>query len=400
LLSYDNGGSTTLFIDDAEPAYAHIVDAAAGEVGDRIAERLGKLIASIECSPTPPHEGIFVCTINLMEKLDPASLRRFAFKVRFDPLICDQCWSMFCQKLGRRAGEGARPVPGRSRLGPGDFNVAARQFELRGHAGHRRKVIRSAAPRVPGEGWRCGQHRFREGKMTNMLMRTLVVRQCSACSDFLYQYSRRKESVWIRPHYTLWTDGKISHYNQIADPELVLCPHCHALIWINEMVRCGEIRDIWQQWWGGGKIAFYKEPTLKDYASLLEQGAGSQVKEHYTRLALWWTRNDARRRPTSSAPGPGFRERANMTALAELLNEADSCDRVVKAELMREMGFLDDARALLERPVDDSLRDMVEVISWLIDSGDTRVAEVRTSGGPLNKGMVGGVAANRCVVIL
>ena len=150
-------------------------------------------------------------------------------------------------------------------------------------------------------------------------------------------------------------------------------------------MRChGEVHSIWKQWEGGEKIAFYKEPTLRDYASLLVQGAGSKAKEHYTRLALWWARNDARRRPTSKAPGPGFRERANMTALAELLDEADACDRVVKAELMRELGRLDDARALLERPVDDSLLDMVEVIGWHIEIGDTRVAEVRTIGGPLN----------------
>lgn len=223
--------------------------------------------------------------------------------------------------------------------------------------------------------------------MCTSLVRTLIVRQCSVCLDFLYQYSQRKDSVWVPlfVHYTLWTDGKISCNNRIAEPELVLCPHCQAPLWINEMRHCGKIHSIWQQWEGGGKIAFYKEPALRDYATLLEQGAGSKEKEHYTRLALWWAGNDARRRPDSRAPGPGFRERANMTALAELLDEADACDRVVKAELMRELGRFEEARALLERPVDPTLLDLVEVIGWLVDSGDTRVAEVRTTGGPLNK---------------
>ena len=81
-------------------------------------------------------EGIFVCTTNLMEKLDPASLRRFAFKLRFDPLTSDQRWSMFRQELGRLGGGGEEPgrlegqVRGLAGLTPGDFNVAARQFEL------------------------------------------------------------------------------------------------------------------------------------------------------------------------------------------------------------------------------------------------------------------------------
>jgi transitional endoplasmic reticulum ATPase len=81
-------------------------------------------------------EGIFVCTTNLIEKLDPASLRRFAFKVRFDPLTSDQRWSMFSQELIRLGGEGVEAhrceaqVRALNGLTPGDFNVAARQFEL------------------------------------------------------------------------------------------------------------------------------------------------------------------------------------------------------------------------------------------------------------------------------
>lgn len=81
-------------------------------------------------------EGIFVCTTNLMEKLDPASLRRFAFKLRFDPLTCDQRWFMFRQELVRLGGGGDEPgcfeeqVRALAGLTPGDFNVAARQFEL------------------------------------------------------------------------------------------------------------------------------------------------------------------------------------------------------------------------------------------------------------------------------
>ena len=223
--------------------------------------------------------------------------------------------------------------------------------------------------------------------MTNMLPRPLVVRRCSVCPDFLYHYRRREESVWVPlfNKYSLWTDGKISYCNRIADPELVLCPHCQAPLWIGELERCGEIRSIWQRWEGGGKIACCQEPAIKDYASLLEQGVGSRVKERYTRLALWWTRNDARRRPGSRAPDPGFRERAEMAALAGLLDEADACDRVLKAELMRELGLLDEARALLASPVDDTLLDLVEVISRLVGIGATRVAEVRTGGGPLTK---------------
>lgn len=80
--------------------------------------------------------GIFVCTTNLMEKLDLASLRRFAFKVKFDYLTPNQCWEMFTQELTRLGGDGAtaaeweKPVSSITKLTPGDFAVAARQFSI------------------------------------------------------------------------------------------------------------------------------------------------------------------------------------------------------------------------------------------------------------------------------
>jgi SpoVK/Ycf46/Vps4 family AAA+-type ATPase len=81
-------------------------------------------------------EGIFVCTTNLMEKLDQASLRRFAFKLKFDYLNAEQRWSMFRQEFERLGGELStatdweKQVRNLSKLTPGDFAVAARQFSI------------------------------------------------------------------------------------------------------------------------------------------------------------------------------------------------------------------------------------------------------------------------------
>jgi len=81
-------------------------------------------------------EGIFICTTNLMEKLDPASLRRFAFKVRFNPLLPNQRWNMFKQELERLGGNLEEEQTCQSmlqkldQLTAGDFAVVARQFEL------------------------------------------------------------------------------------------------------------------------------------------------------------------------------------------------------------------------------------------------------------------------------
>lgn len=80
--------------------------------------------------------GVFVCTTNLMEKLDQASLRRFAFKVKFDFLTTSQRWEMFIQEFTRLGGSAdsaldwEKQVRGLDKLTPGDFSVAARQFAV------------------------------------------------------------------------------------------------------------------------------------------------------------------------------------------------------------------------------------------------------------------------------
>lgn len=80
-------------------------------------------------------EGIFICTTNLMSKLDQASLRRFAFKVKFDPLKPEQRRALFRQELVRLGGDltsitAEAEIQALEQLTPGDFAVAARQFEL------------------------------------------------------------------------------------------------------------------------------------------------------------------------------------------------------------------------------------------------------------------------------
>lgn len=81
-------------------------------------------------------EGLFIGTTNLMDALDPAALRRFAFKVKFDYLSPNQRWQMFVRELARMGGDAANaaqweaPVRRLETLTPGDFAVAARQVDL------------------------------------------------------------------------------------------------------------------------------------------------------------------------------------------------------------------------------------------------------------------------------
>jgi len=91
-------------------------------------------------------EGIFVCTTNLMNKLDQACLRRFAFKVKFDYLSSDQRWAMFQNELMRMGGDicqvsdWEQHVRSLDRLTPGDFAVVSRQASMLGETPTARSI--------------------------------------------------------------------------------------------------------------------------------------------------------------------------------------------------------------------------------------------------------------------
>jgi SpoVK/Ycf46/Vps4 family AAA+-type ATPase len=81
------------------------------------------------------YAGIFVCTTNLMDRLDQAALRRFTFKIRFMPLTREQREAMFvAEALGGAASRLDTPLQARlarlEQLCPGDFAAVKRQVDI------------------------------------------------------------------------------------------------------------------------------------------------------------------------------------------------------------------------------------------------------------------------------
>ena len=79
--------------------------------------------------------GVFVCTTNLLDRIDEAALRRFTFKIRFNPLRPEQRLRMFVAEAlegdETRLTEHHRQMLGKlDLLTPGDFAAVKRQIAL------------------------------------------------------------------------------------------------------------------------------------------------------------------------------------------------------------------------------------------------------------------------------
>lgn len=79
-------------------------------------------------------DGLFICSTNLMQRLDEASLRRFALKIKFDYLRPEQRWQLFlaqAQKFHRSREAAYRAALYQlNNLTPGDFATVRRQAAL------------------------------------------------------------------------------------------------------------------------------------------------------------------------------------------------------------------------------------------------------------------------------
>ena len=81
------------------------------------------------------HDGVVICTTNLLDRIDQAALRRFTFKIRFKPLTAEQREKMFVtEALGGNAelltDEVRRRLAKLEQLTPGDFAAVKRQTDI------------------------------------------------------------------------------------------------------------------------------------------------------------------------------------------------------------------------------------------------------------------------------
>jgi len=95
------------------------------------ANMVNEMLTQMESFP-----GVFIASTNLMDGIDPAALRRFDLKVKFDFLLPEQAWELLrrqCARLGL-----AMPQPEilnrmmrLTQLTPGDFAAVLRQHRFR-----------------------------------------------------------------------------------------------------------------------------------------------------------------------------------------------------------------------------------------------------------------------------
>lgn len=206
-----------------------------------------------------------------------------------------------------------------------------------------------------------------------MLPGPTIIKKCSECSGLIEEPTIISGNTFGA---TYWTDGKRDAPMLPDPPWLVKCPYCQAPIWIDEQQEIDEVDPF-------GDIGTDKEakpcrvPELQDYFTELKQSNLDRTKEQYIRLRVWWAGNDKRRRAGDIKENLSSNEVENLEALFNILDSSDDNDRIMMAEIKRELCQFEDAEIILSEPFSKGLSQAASIISELVQKQNPFVSEMR-----------------------
>lgn len=237
--------------------------------------------------------------------------------------------------------------------------------------------------------------------------RTSVIYHCTACGQPIREISGSGNNHGMR----VWSDGKEECEMHFEQHWLVLCPHCRAPLWMDELEGYEELDDddgyddedddgtgdsaglpegwrdleyielpaISPQLMVGedGVVAALNEaldydiPAFADYLAVLPTIRRFPEKVFEMRLRAWWAGNDRRRGQADTLPlAP--EEADNLLALLPLFG-ASPYEQLLKAEALRELGRFAEAGLVLAAINDPDMARAVTLLQERVAQQDARV---------------------------
>ena len=108
-------------------------------------------------------------------------------------------------------------------------------------------------------------------------------------------------------------------------------------------------------------------PPEKDMLRFLAEPGLPRDKEIYLRMHAWWSANDAWRRVPNATPAFSKDQEQNLKALSDMLDESEPNQRILKAEIARELGEFEKCLRLLSQDFDERYGHAVGFIRKLAE---------------------------------
>jgi len=181
-----------------------------------------------------------------------------------------------------------------------------------------------------------------------------------------------------------WSDGK---YEAPMLPEpirVASCGHCQGVFWVEDAEWMGEVPNgIFDHSAERNPVpdAWREAPRLRpaDLEELQSVWGATEDRQRrcFLSVKIWHLLNDVVRQEGVLPETQAAAFRTNLEDLLLLLDEASSAERVMKAEVLRELGRQDEALALLAG-APEALEWVASQIRALARAGHTAVTRLGT----------------------
>ena len=196
-----------------------------------------------------------------------------------------------------------------------------------------------------------------------------IVRECHSCHEYFIQASILSGNTFGAK---FWPDGKMEAPMMPNAPAYVGCPHCKTSFWIEDTKEVGQYK------WGEkntntfANAISYIEPSDEIYLQGLKDSNLTKDREIYLRANLMRLYNDVNRDQKTQKPSTEA-QKNNWTKLIEILEAESTEDKLLKAEVYREMGDFNQAKKTLQGEFDEDYMQSLDVLDKLIEARDHRV---------------------------
>ena len=146
-------------------------------------------------------------------------------------------------------------------------------------------------------------------------------------------------------------------------PDLTKCRKCNSIFWLSKLVELGSYKwndEIDANWQNADKARFLK---IDDYFEALDKGLAEDKKEEfYIRQRIWWSYNDRTRQGKEIFKNEEdeLPWKENLNQLLSLLDLSDVNQRMMAAEIHRNLGAFENCISLIETIDDNNLNWLKE----------------------------------------
>jgi len=172
--------------------------------------------------------------------------------------------------------------------------------------------------------------------------------QCPHCDNL---FSRGSLMSGNTSGMRSYSDGKRVAPMLPQFPSLTICSKCRVKFWIRDAQKIGEYiwgEEIPWQWAGAEEATFL---TIYEYSEAIEQQvAQNEIDERYIRIRIWRGFNDRVRAGQSlfTSDTDNILWTDNIEKLLEMLDPSIDDQRIIMAELYRNLGHFDRCLELLD----------------------------------------------------